>query len=116
MFKITVPGRPVPAVRMTRKGAYVKKSAQRYLNYKKEVAWIAISKKVKQIEGPVEAKIDVFLSGGKQGDVDNYAKSLTDALNKLAYKDDQQIKRLTVEKHECSKEVQRAEIQIKGLK
>lgn len=115
MIHLEIPGRPVPAVRMTSRGAYVKKYAQRYLNYKKEVAWIAISKKIRPMDGPVEVEVNVYLCGGRQGDIDNYAKSLTDALNKLAYQDDRQIRRLVAEKHECSKGEERAEIIVRGL-
>jgi crossover junction endodeoxyribonuclease RusA len=114
-ISLVIPGRPVPAVRMTRKGAYVKKNAQRYLNYKKAVAWTALSKRIKKIDGPVEVKVDIYLCGGNQGDIDNYAKSLTDALNKLAYDDDKQVTRLIAEKHQCEKKDERAEIAIRGM-
>ncbi|MFB5664370.1 RusA family crossover junction endodeoxyribonuclease [Alteribacillus sp. HJP-4] len=33
----------------------------------------------------------IFLCGGNQGDIDNYAKSITDGLNRIAYKDDRPI-------------------------
>ncbi|SES02964.1 RusA family crossover junction endodeoxyribonuclease [Salipaludibacillus aurantiacus] len=114
-MKIVVPGRPVPAVRMTRRGAHVKPNAQRYLNYKSSVGWAAKAQKVKLIAGAVKVDIKLYLSGGNQGDIDNYAKSLTDGLNKIAYNDDRQIRKMNIEKIECEKDEQRAEIIVEEL-
>ena len=90
-MKFTIPGRPVPAVRMTQRGKYVKKNAQRYLEYKTIVGWIARKAGVKCLKGKVGVDITIYLAGGLDGDWDNYGKSITDALNKIAYKDDRQI-------------------------
>lgn len=38
------------------------------------------------------------VSGKRPGDVDNYAKAITDAANGVLYRDDSQIQRLTVER------------------
>ncbi|MFZ4452068.1 RusA family crossover junction endodeoxyribonuclease [Salibacterium aidingense] len=112
---LSIPGRPVPAVRMTRRGVHVKKSAQRYLSYKSMVGWIAKQQKVKPIDGPVEIDITVHLCGGNQGDIDNYAKSITDGLNTIAYEDDKQIHSMHLHKRQCSKEEERAEVKIQAL-
>jgi crossover junction endodeoxyribonuclease RusA len=113
VIRLTIPGRPIPAVRMTQKSKYTDRQAHRYLDYKSQIAWIAKGNRVRQIDGPVVAEIYLYLCGGNQGDCDNYAKSLTDALNKIAYKDDRQIKRLVVEKRECGRPAeQRAEVII----
>jgi crossover junction endodeoxyribonuclease RusA len=39
-------------------------------------------------------------SSGLRGDIDNYAKSILDGLNGVAYVDDKLVKRLLVTKHE----------------
>ena len=51
-------------------------------------------------EGDVRVCIRLFFdsSGKRPGDVDNYAKSITDAANGVLYRDDSQIQRLTVER------------------
>lgn len=115
MFRFTVPGRAVPAVRMTRRGMFVRRQAQRYLEYKEKVAWVARQHKVKKIDGPVSIEIVVYLHKGRQGDVDNYAKAITDSLNGIAYEDDVQVKRLLVEKRECEKDEERTEVIINSL-
>lgn len=97
-IKLTIPGRPVPAVRMTQKSKFASKQAQRYLAYKDKVAWTAKAQGVKKLEGKLIAEVTVFLSGGVHGDVDNYYKSLTDSLNKIAYEDDKQIYECRVRK------------------
>ncbi|SEP57340.1 Holliday junction resolvase RusA (prophage-encoded endonuclease) [Virgibacillus subterraneus] len=113
MIELTIPGRPVPAVRMTQKSKYVSKSAQRYLAYKKQVGWVARSHmQGEPTNEPVGVNIKVYLAGGNQGDIDNYAKSLTDSLNKIAYKDDRQIQFMELRKVKCKKEDERAEIEV----
>jgi len=57
MIKFTVPGRPVPAVRMTRKGKYVKRRAQEYLEYKKTVGWSAKAAGVRLTNKSIGIKI-----------------------------------------------------------
>ena len=48
----------------------------------------------------VDVHIKLFFehSGKPPGDVDNYAKAITDAANGVLYRDDRQIRRLTVER------------------
>lgn len=91
MVKITIPGRPVPAVRMTQRGKYVKGRAQKYLNYKDKVGWVAKAAGIKPIHGQVCINITIYLSGGVHGDWDNYGKAICDGLNGIAYDDDRQI-------------------------
>ncbi len=112
IITVVVPGRPVPAVRMTQRGKFVKDRAQLYLNYKKRVGWYAKKHFKKPINGPVEIKIKVYVSG-KCGDWDNYAKTVCDSLNKIAYHDDCQVKKGTVEVFKCSKNEQRLEFEIR---
>ncbi len=90
-IKIVIPGRPVPAVRMTQKGKFTSKQAQRYLAYKDKVGWTAKAQGVKPLKGRVIIDITVFLSGGTEPDWDSLGKGICDGLNKIAYEDDRQI-------------------------
>lgn len=115
MVRFTVPGRPVPAARMTHKGKFVSKQAERYLNYKNKVGWIARQNRVKRLEGAVCVELYLYLHGGRQGDADNYAKSILDGLNGIAWTDDEKVKRLVVEKRECGPDEERAEVTIESM-
>ncbi|PWU66567.1 RusA family crossover junction endodeoxyribonuclease [Gracilibacillus dipsosauri] len=116
MIKLIIWGRPVPAVRMTRRGAHVKKNAQRYLAYKRHVGLIARRDyKDKPTEEKVAVSLSIYLCGGVQGDIDNYFKSITDSLNKIVYKDDRQVAEADIRKIECEKDEERIEVEIKVL-
>ena len=91
MIRIEVPGRCVPAPRMTR---YSKHSptTMRYMHYRNQIGWIAKQKKVPKLKGPVTFSAIIYLSkAGREGDLDNYAKTLKDALNGIAWEDDRQV-------------------------
>lgn len=53
------------------------------------VAWNARASRIQPIDGPVELTVRFF--GARRGDGDNLAKSIADALNGIAYKDDRQV-------------------------
>lgn len=90
---LTLPGRPVPAVRMTQRSKFVDPQAQRYLVYKRAVGYYALAAKVPR---PlpwewVGISLNVYLRAIRvkgaparlpknAGDWDNYAKSVQDAL------------------------------------
>lgn len=113
MIEFTVPGKPVPAVRMTQRSMYANKYAKRYLAYKWQVGWIAKS----HMQGnpssePIGVNISLYIHGGVHGDIDNYAKSLTDSLNKIVYTDDKQIVVMNLKKMSCDKGKDRAEVSV----
>jgi crossover junction endodeoxyribonuclease RusA len=92
MIKFIIPGRPVPAVRMTQAGKYKKPSAQRYLTYKEHVGWAAKAAGIKKFRNDVAIDITLYLRcGPREGDWDNYAKAICDGLNGIGYVDDRQI-------------------------
>lgn len=91
MVSFVVPGRPVPAVRMTQRGKYTKAQAKRYMQYKDKVGWAAKRAGIRQLRGKVRIWITIYLAGGLDGDWDNYAKSICDGLNSIAYRDDRDI-------------------------
>lgn len=116
-IKIIIPGRPVPAVRMTQRSKWVNKQAKRYLGYKEHVGWIAKQAKIKQIHGAVEVYSVAYLYGKREPDGDNLAKAFLDSLNGIAWVDDRQVRKLTIEKCKVqNKAEERAEIYIQEIK
>jgi crossover junction endodeoxyribonuclease RusA len=121
MIRFVVPGRPVPAVRMTQRGKFVKKSAGRYLAYKNQVAWAAKAAKMKHnaecFDGPVEVIATAYIYGNRSGDVDNLAKSWLDGMNGIIWLDDRQVTDLTIRKRKvANREEERAEIEIREIR
>lgn len=92
---ITIPGRPVPAVRMTQRGKFVKPQAQRYLEYKNTIGWIAKSVCKEQRQGNFRVDMQFILCGGQTPDIDNLAKGMLDGLNKIVWADDKQVCMIT---------------------
>ena len=116
MQELTVYGRPVPAARMTQRGKFVKRQAIRYMAYKDKVGWTAKEAGIKKSDRNVKLDIVIYLAGGRQGDWDNYGKSIADGLNGIAYIDDQQVKEGRVSVKSCdSKHNERAEIIIQEI-
>lgn len=99
MVSFVVPGRPVPAARMTQRGKWVKRNAARYLAYKNHVGWVARQHFPEPWEGPVGIRIVAYWWGGRPGDLDNILKAVQDGLNGVAYYDDSQIVRVEGERH-----------------
>ncbi|MDQ7790318.1 MAG: RusA family crossover junction endodeoxyribonuclease [Clostridia bacterium] len=117
-IRLTIPGRPVPAVRMTKRGKHINRRAQSYLAYKDEIGWTARANRIRPFAPDVilEIMIRVYVAGESPGDWDNYGKSVCDALNGVAYDDDQQIKRGSVEVIHVDRRLdQRVEVVIRPL-
>lgn len=112
IITFTVPGRPVPAARMTQRSKWGKR-AQRYLAYKGEVGWAAKAARCPRFKGRVRVDIDLHIRGGRIGDVDNYAKSILDGLNGVAREDDRQVVELHIYRH--TEKPQRAEVRIQEV-
>lgn len=108
----TVPGRPVPAVRMTQRGKFVKLNAQKYLAYKEQVGWQARQAmgRKEPLSGPVGVEITAVISGGRPGDSDNLAKSILDGCNGVVWDDDRQVVELHVYRQRGKP--QRAEVEV----
>ena len=112
IYKFTVPGRPVPAVRMTQRSKF-RSRADKYLTYKRDVGWAARAAHVRPIEGPVELRVRIYVCGGRVGDADNYLKSIADSLNYIAYEDDKQVVKMTVERISVDRKgEQRADVEV----
>lgn len=111
-------GKARPRFARTRKGVRTF-TPQKTMEYEEEVRLAYLTQCKKEIiEGPVKVYIQanfsipkswsksrkVYAHSGmikptKKPDVDNIAKAVCDALNGIAYKDDSQIVKLTVEKY-----------------
>ena len=113
--KIIVPGRPVPkgrprlGVRGREVYIYTPPETKEYEEF---VGWVAKFAGCKPISGPVEVEIWCYLKG--KADVDNLCKSILDGLNRIAYKDDDQVVDLYVHKRRVKKRTEeRVEIEIR---
>jgi Holliday junction resolvase RusA-like endonuclease len=75
------------------------KTAKRYLAYKQTVGWAAKAEKIQILHTDVHvvARAHLYL-GSRDMDVDNLGKSVLDSLNGIAWVDDRQVTKLTVEK------------------
>ena len=104
---IVVPGRPVPAVRMTGRGKFVKANAQRYLEYKDMVGWIAKKHFVEPLKGDISFLAKFYLYRGHTPDIDNLLKAAMDSLNGIAWLDDRQV--YNVEATRCQVSVKTSE-------
>jgi len=117
-IEIIIPGRPVPAARMTQRGKWIKPNAKRYLAFKDMVRWTAWDAMKKAglapIEGPVAVELKAYINGGRPGDVDNIAKAVFDGLNGVVWYDDRQISEMHVYRYEKQDE-QRTEVKVWSL-
>lgn len=80
MYKIVVPGRPVPAARMTQKNKWVSARAQRSLAYQQTIAWYAKAAQIPVLEGLLSLTVKIYVFGKKHGDLSNYIKAVEDGL------------------------------------
>lgn len=115
-MKLIIPGRPVPAVRMTQRSKYKSKQAQRYLDYKEQIGWTAKAAGALPRHSPYEVTATVYIDRKKPDmDVDNLAKAFLDGLNTIAWHDDRQVVLLHVKKIYVNGEEECAEIEINEL-
>ena len=111
-INFTIPGRPIPAARMTRRGKWVKRQAQKYLAFKEQVGWEARKHfKGEPWQGPVGIELRFYLKVNRsRGDGDNLFKAILDGMNGIAFEDDSQV----VEGHFyiLDREPQRTEVRV----
>jgi len=86
--------------RTTRTGrTYVSEEAQAY---KAEVGWLARAEGLEMLEGEVSLSLQVYMVN-KSADLTNRIKVLEDALNGVAYIDDNQVSEFYARKFQVSK-------------
>ncbi len=132
MIKLTIPGEPVAKgrPRVTRYGTYTPEKTKNYETLVKELYFV--KHKQTLFEGELKINIKAYfripksaskkkraemISGKirptKRPDWDNVGKTVTDALNGVAYEDDSQIVSATVEKYYSNEP--RTEIKIERI-
>ena len=116
-MKLVIPGRPVPAVRMTQRSKFISKQAQRYLEYKNIIGWTAKVAGFRPKHSLYEVAATAYIDLRKRDmDVDNLAKSLIDGLNGIVWHDDRQVVKLSIEKvYVDDAREQKAVIEIKEV-
>lgn len=116
MPTVVVPGRPVPKGRprlgVRGRGVYVYTPPET-VAYERTVGWCAKSVFRQPLHGPVQLRVVLYLRGKRTPDLTNLVKSIEDGLNKIAYDDDAQVKRVVAEICEVHRrDEERAEIEI----
>jgi len=108
---LIIPGNLQPAPRMTRRSKFVSEIAKRYLTQKETIQWLAKQAKLPLLyEGNISISIRFYFNDKRQRDLDNLMKSVTDALNGIAYKDDSQITIAVLAKYKDN--IPRTEVEI----
>jgi Holliday junction resolvase RusA-like endonuclease len=117
-MKIFIPGEPIaqPRVKVSTKNGFARAYTERdhpIHAYKQAIGLAYVNAGGEVLEGPVSIKIVCWFERPKdhskrrrqqpepkttKPDADNLAKGILDALNEIAYNDDGQVYRLTVEK------------------
>ncbi|WP_066353299.1 RusA family crossover junction endodeoxyribonuclease [Fervidicola ferrireducens] len=97
-YHFVIPGRPVPAPRMTNKSKFVRPEALRYLEYKEKIGWFAQKSGVTKIDTDIEVECRFFINGGREPDIDKLVKAILDGLNGIAWSDDSKVRRIIAEK------------------
>lgn len=103
-FAFTVPGRPVPAARMTQ--AQVKRlrsgkpltnpQIERYLAWKDAVGWAAKQHGAFLMEGRLSLRVWLYLRTRGNADLSNWLKGLEDGMQKVCFRNDNQIDHIVV--------------------
>lgn len=78
-YAFTVPGRAVPAQRMTQ-GTKWSKRARKSLEYQERVAWAAKAARVPRVTGPVRLTVRFYFRNRRHGDLSNLIKAIEDGL------------------------------------
>lgn len=91
-YVIIIPGRPVPAARMTR-GTKWNKRSKRSLAYQEQVAWAARTAGIPRIKENVQLTVRFFFKDKRHGDLSNLIKSVEDGLQYAGIFNDKQILR-----------------------
>jgi crossover junction endodeoxyribonuclease RusA len=83
------------------------------LAFRHAVRLIAIAQGVTPVTGPVAVFVDVYRPR-KRGDLDNLIKATLDALNGVAYRDDDQVTQIHAERYD-DKRAPRVEVVVISL-
>lgn len=113
-IKFTVPGEPKSKQRprVTARGTFTPKET---LDAEKRVREFYSAAEGPFFEYQVKVDINFYNGNRRRRDLDNMAKLVLDALNKVAFADDYQVVELNLAKFFSTKELARTEITIKEI-
>jgi len=114
-----VPGRPVPAARMTQRSKFACARARKALKYQEFVAWCARAKAkgAPAFSGPVELTCRFFFRDGRHGDLSNLIKAIEDGLQYGGViENDRQVVRYGAGTGIYFDEEERTEVRVRELK
>ncbi|MFW6145527.1 MAG: RusA family crossover junction endodeoxyribonuclease [bacterium] len=115
--ELTIPGRPVPAQRMTQKSKWSKR-ARRSLDYQEKVAWeFKAAAPGTKLEGPLKLTAKFYFADRRHGDLSNLIKAIEDGLQYgQAFENDKQIKKYGEGTGIYFENEERAEVVIEEIK
>lgn len=113
MIKFTVPGHPIPAVRMTQGTKYTNPRAKEYLAYKRDIGYCYRTATREYFGKDKLCVIMAFYSKSPLNcDIDNLTKSVLDGLNMVAWDDDRNVLKIMADKYRCPEENEHVEVII----
>ncbi len=116
MIKLVIPGRPVPKARprLATQATMNVYTPKRTKEYEKLVGYTALDKaKGKMLEKDISLSIKLYFKDRTYGDLDNYAKAISDGLQGVVFGNDKQVAKLYVERY--IDENERAEVEIREV-
>ncbi|TCS80362.1 RusA family crossover junction endodeoxyribonuclease [Tepidibacillus fermentans] len=113
MYKIIIPGRPVPKgrPRLGKNGNVY--TPRRTKQYEELIGWKTKEVIKQPLEGNIALHIRVYVKRNVFPDIDNIAKSCMDGMNGIAYKDDKQVSFLSIQR--IRGEEEKVEIEIEEV-
>jgi crossover junction endodeoxyribonuclease RusA len=97
-MRFIVPGNPVPYQRAASKKGGGRYTPQRSRAFRERVQVYALKAKVRRLTGPLVLTLHFYRADERRVDIDNLTKQIADALNGIAWHDDEQITQLMAQK------------------
>lgn len=96
VYRLVVPGRPVPATRLTRRNLHTRAGRQ-YMGYVNRMLRMAREARLQPVEGPVEVVSVAYVHGNRGEHAHQFAQPVLEALDGIAWIDRRQVRRVTTE-------------------
>lgn len=110
ILHLIVEGEPVPKQRVrTGKGRFY--TPAKTLHHEELIEWSARDRVSEPTRNPVILEMDFFMGNARKVDGDNLQKTVMDALNGVAWRDDSQVIEWTGHKH-VDREMPRTELRV----
>jgi len=119
MIRLTIPGRPRakqrPRIGYRGRRAYMY-TPEETAAYEELVGFVARTHCRRPLDGLLEVRITVYFRDDATPDLDNVIKAILDGMNRVAFGDDRQVKRIVAEtKRAAGAWEERAEVEIRPL-